>query len=305
MSRELYSVGDPGRAALEMSAGAPATRIGPSDVELSAASLPGMLIRAATSRGLEHRATGTPRQDSFALGHRNVPGEASRMVAVVCNGVGELRWSDAAAAFVSRRLAGLGADGISWAAAFAQVNEQLREYAQEAPPGEAVAEEMATTAVAVVMAREADVWVGEAAWVGDSTLWHLDAGARWQLITGEPDEDIEAVYHTTEVAPLPSADGACASIGFRLTGGALFVMSDGVANPLRWSRDVQVALAKWWARPPDPFTFAEQIGFARKSHMDDRTVIGIWPDGGDGDDDGDESGAGGREGASWSADIPR
>jgi hypothetical protein len=29
-------------------------------------------------------------------------------------------------------------------------------------------------------------------------------------------------------------------------------------------------------RPPDPYTFAAQVGFARKSHIDDRTVVGIW-----------------------------
>jgi hypothetical protein len=51
-----------------------------------------------------------------------------------------------------------------------------------------------------------------------------------------------------------------------------------VSNPLKWSHDVQEVLAGWWMQPPDPFTFAAQVGFARKSHMDDRTVVGIWPD---------------------------
>ena len=37
-------------------------------------------------------------------------------------------------------------------------------------------------------------------------------------------------------------------------------------------------------RPPDPFTFAAQVGFARKSHMDDRTVVGIWPSPGEADE---------------------
>ena len=53
-------------------------------------------------------------------------------------------------------------------------------------------------------------------------------------------------------------------------------MSDGVANPLRWSQEVKQALAAWWACPPDPFVFAAQVGFARRGHMDDRTVVGIW-----------------------------
>jgi hypothetical protein len=43
------------------------------------------------------------------------------------------------------------------------------------------------------------------------------------------------------------------------------------------------ALAAWWRRPPDPFTFGAQVGFARKTHLDDRTVIGLWPDTGETD----------------------
>ena len=49
-------------------------------------------------------------------------------------------------------------------------------------------------------------------------------------------------------------------------------------------------LAAWWARPPDPLTFAAQVGFARKTHVDDRTVVGIWPDESD-EDAGQEGGS--------------
>jgi hypothetical protein len=56
-------------------------------------------------------------------------------------------------------------------------------------------------------------------------------------------------------------------------------MTDGVGNPLAWSAEVRDTLARWWTRPPDPLGFAAQVGFARKSHIDDRTVVGIWPDG--------------------------
>jgi hypothetical protein len=285
----IFSIGDPGRAALEMPDGAPPARIGPADAELSTASLPGMLIRAATCRGLMHRASGTSRQDAFALGQ--AAGEdGPRLVAVVCDGVGQFGRSDEAALLASRRLAELGAAGAPWLEAFAQVNEELGKLAGEAraaDPAGSDASGMATTAVAVSAWRDGDGWAGEVAWAGDSTLWHLDSGAQWTPVTRLPGHDAETDYHSTAVRPLPSADGACTSLPFRTGAGALFVMTDGVANPLAWSDDVQATLAEWWTTPPDPFMFAAQVGFARKSHLDDRTVIGIWPDPG-GADEGQE-----------------
>jgi Protein phosphatase 2C len=272
----LFSIGDPGRAALELPAGAPGARIGSADVEMSAASLPGMRILAATSRGLQHRANETPRQDAFALGRCRAVSGSGRLITVVCDGVGALGRSDDAAVFVSRRLASLGTEGVPWPDAFARANEELRKVAEEVLV--AANEGMATTAVAVAVDREADEWIGEAAWVGDSTLWHLSRDGRWQLIAGPPDADSETDYHSTRISSLPSAEAVCQSRQFRINGGTLFAMTDGIANPLKWSHDVQEALADWWMQPPDPFTFAAQVGFARKSHLDDRTVVGIWPD---------------------------
>ena len=133
---------------------------------------------------------------------------------------------------------------------------------------------MATTAVTMSVSRESDGWAGDVGWIGDSTVWHLDATGRWSCIVCSPEPD--DVYHSAVVTPLPTSDGIPATRSFRVPDGALFMMSDGVGNPLRWSREVQEALAQWWAVPPDPLTFAAQIAFARKSHQDDRTVIGIW-----------------------------
>jgi hypothetical protein len=232
-----------------------------------------MLITAASSRGILHRAQFTVRQDAFALGRRAVPGEPEMAIMVVCDGVGSLDRSDEAATLVSRRLAELGAAGIPWPEAFRQVNEELHKHDPN---------DMATTAVAVSVFRDAADWVGEVAWVGDSSFWHLADDGQWTLIAGptpegpgEPEGEIDD-YHSGRVRPLPSADGECSALEFRLTGGALFGMTDGVANPLSWGPDVREALARWWMRPPDPFTFAAQVGFARRTHMDDRTVVGIW-----------------------------
>jgi len=280
-----FSIGAPGRAAREVPAGPPGAPSGHADVELSAATWAGVLIRGATCRGLHHRALGEPRQDAFAIGHRSCPEGGDWVIAAVCDGVGSLRQSDAAATLASRRLVDLAAAGKPWPEGFAHVNEEIRAAAEEVLRGRGGAEPgagMATTAVAARVRREEGDWVGEVAWIGDSTLWHLDAGSRWTLISGlDCGDDGDDEYSWSRVRPMPSADGTCASREFRLAGGALFLMTDGVANPLRWSDDVQAALAGWWAAPPDPFTFAAQVAFARRTHIDDRTVVGLWPDKGD------------------------
>jgi hypothetical protein len=249
--------------------------VGVADIEISSAELPGIQIRAASSRGILHRHQRTVRQDAFALGHRALPGEELVAILVVCDGVGSLERSDEAAALVSRRLAELGAGGVLWRDAYRSVNEELGKYALPvSPPGGPLT--MATTAVAVSVCREGDDWVGEVAWVGDSPLWHLDIRGVWTLIAGPSPEAEADDYHSGSVRPLPSADGVCSVSAFRLSGGALFLMSDGVGNPLWYGPDVRAALAQWWAQPPDPFTFAAQVGFAKRTHIDDRTAVGIW-----------------------------
>lgn len=276
-----FAIGDPGRTALELPAGPPGTPIGQPDAELSAANVPGMVIRAASVRGLLHRFNATPGQDAFALAehHREEP-DAPRAVAVVCDGVGSLGRSHEAARLVSRGLAAAGRDGVPWPKAFAQANEDVHALLAQAPAGpgdDADLEGMATTALAVSVRRVADTWMLTGAWVGDSSLWHLSGTGDWSRLAGAVTEDDDA-FHSSGVRPLPSADGSCADGEFSVSGGAIFLMSDGVANPLQWSREVRETLAGWWAQPPDPFAFAAQVSFARRSHTDDRTVVGIWAD---------------------------
>jgi hypothetical protein len=58
-------------------------------------------------------------------------------------------------------------------------------------------------------------------------------------------------------------------------------MSDGVGDPLgEADDDVGRTLGRAWARPPLQHRFTAQIGFGRKGFDDDRTVIGVWADGG-------------------------
>lgn len=275
-----FSIGNPGRAAAELTDGALPQQPGPADVELSGASAAGVIVRAASCRGLAHQASGTPRQDAFAICHERA--QSGRLIAVACDGAGFFSQSHEAAALVSRGLAERAADGLSWANAFALVNRELQELATKANEDQTSARDarpgdMATTAVAVAVARHAEGWTGAVAWVGDSMLWHLDNNSQWHLLTQAQDENDTRIYHSTATRMLPSSNGACTSREFIVAGGALFVMTDGVGLPLGGSQDVQEKLAEWWSRPPNPLTFAGQVAFARKSHIDDRTVIGIWP----------------------------
>lgn len=276
--RPLWAIGDPGRAALEIGPSAPPRHAGSADVEISTATLDGMRVLAASVRGLMHLRTAEVRQDAFALGRTADP---EQLVAVVCDGVGSLGRSHEASSLVSRSVSTTVAGGAPLADAIAHANSELARLGEQALRDGASADRsvdgMATTAIAMVVRREDDDWVGELAWVGDSSCWHLDAEGRWSQIAGAaPDED-ENGFYTGRVTPLPSSDGACETLAFRRTGGALFLLSDGVANPLAWNPAVQDALAGWWAAPPDPLTFAAQVGFACKTHMDDRTAVGIWP----------------------------
>ena len=268
----LFAIGEPGRAALATPDGPPPAEISPPDVAASSAALPGMRIRAASVRGLQHKARHTARQDAFALAQAG----DSQAIVVVCDGVGSLDRSDYAAALVSQRLAHLAMSGVPWLAAFETANAELAKIVAEWEAAQRGG--MATTAVALTVTWQAGWWLGEAAWVGDSPLWHLRNDGAWVPVTEVPAKGDQA-FHSSTVQPMPTQDGACSWCSFRVYGGALFAMSDGVGNPLAWSVEVRNTLASWWEGPPDLLTFAAQVGFARKSHIDDRTVVGIWPDG--------------------------
>lgn len=268
----LVAIGEPGRAAAETPDGRPPAAAGVSDLAVSSATLPGIRITAASVRGIQHRAEHTARQDAFALAHTS----GTQAVAVVCDGVGSLDRSDYAAAFVSQQLAGHAAAGTPWPEAFATVNAELAKVAAEWQAMRFGA--MATTAVALSVSWQDGCWLGEVAWVGDSPLWHLGADGTWRCVTSAAGGKGGQAYHSSGVRPMPTPDGACSWCSFRIQGGALFAMTDGVGNPLAWSAEVRDTLARWWVTPPDPLTFAAQVGFARKTHIDDRTVVGIWAD---------------------------
>jgi serine/threonine protein phosphatase PrpC len=269
------AIGEPGRAACEVAPGTPVDA-GVADIVLSYSNTSHIDIRAASVRGLQHRAMGEPRQDAYGLGFANKDG-VEEVIAIVCDGVGSLPQSHKAALLVTSRLVESGRAGVEWGEAFAAANEELLATAGEAErelEGSPLA--MATTAVAVRARCDGTNWHGQTAWVGDSSFWHLSSDGEWTCLTQEEDDESGDEFYEPSSSALPRTEILISNTEFSLTSGALFLMTDGVGNPLSWTPDVQTALATWWAAPPEICAFGSQVGFARRAHIDDRTVIGMW-----------------------------
>jgi serine/threonine protein phosphatase PrpC len=273
----IWAIGTPGRAAVELPAGPPSSPPGWADVELSAVAWPGIEVRAASVRGIQHRAAAEPRQDAFAAGVSTDASGTAVLVTAVCDGVGALAQSHEAASLAAHALVTSVATDENLISALVETNALLKASTHRNGDNQR-ALDRATTASVLRVRREGDYWVGAFASVGDSPLWHLSDTGSWSCLTrSESDENKSDEYHSTATQALPAASLECEERHVRVHGGSLFLMSDGVGNPLAWADEVQHQLAQWWSRPPDIFTFGAQVGFARKGHMDDRTCVGVWP----------------------------
>ena len=143
-----------------------------------------------------------------------------------------------------------------------------------------VAAIMATTLVvaALPVAAEADgSRTGVVLAVGDTSVFLLDAAGSWTPVTQVKNEGAQIASSATLALPYLPA-GPLEPMPFRLEADhAVFVMTDGVGDPLgRGDGPVGRFLAEVWEQPPDPLSFGGQVGFARRSFDDDRTVVGIW-----------------------------
>lgn len=272
----LVVIGDSGRTAAAIGPCAPPPYPDSADHELSECAVPGAQVRAASVRGLMHRHKREPRQDRFSVVYDDA---TATLVIVVCDGVGEFALSQEAAAFVALDAPRAYLLHRDWYAAVAEVNRRLAEVAADAPHRTRLAavpdHGMATTLAAVAIRFTETRRLASIAWAGDTSVWFLEKGG-WESLTDEkPGGDPDAP-DSGRVQALPAATAQPAVAERELLDGALFVTTDGIGNPLRDAGQVREALAGWWATPPDVFTFARQVGFARKSHLDDRTAVGVW-----------------------------
>ncbi|GAA3346123.1 hypothetical protein GCM10020358_55890 [Amorphoplanes nipponensis] len=269
-------IGEPGRTATAIGPCAPTYHPDSADHELSECVVPGAQVRAASVRGLMHRYNREPRQDRFSVVYDDA---TATLVIVVCDGVGQFALSHEAAAFVASDAPRAYLVHRDWHAAVVEVNLGLTDLAEAAAHRNRMLSVpqhgMATTLAAVAIRFEETRRTASIAWIGDTSVWFLDKRG-WESITDDGPADDRDAPDSGRVGALPNADPRPAVIERDLPDGALFLTTDGIGNPLRDAEQVKETLAGWWATPPDVFAFARQVGFARKSHLDDRTAVGAW-----------------------------
>lgn len=268
-------IGDPGQMPAKVGVGAPPMEAWPSDVAVSAHETDLLALRAASVRGVLHRNTRNPgpRQDAYGI----MRDETTRtVVVVVCDGVGSLKRSHEAAAHACNSLPQHYLECRSWAQALQEVNSELlslqgisRQDASLSVPS------MATTVIGAAIEQQSDGHRIDLVSVGDSQAWFLEPDLTWGRVDVSRKEDSDGLA-TGRTRALPATRVQYEERSLVKQQGRLFLLTDGVADPLAMNTDVQQTLAQWWDRPPDAFAFARQVAFARKTFVDDRTVVGIW-----------------------------
>lgn len=299
---ESYVVGDAGRAAARVVPVPDPSDWNQPDTVLDAITLvdgrtPLAELRAASVRGLSHRAYGRVRQDEY--GYRR-SADGRYLTVCVADGVSTGKLSHRAAKvavnvgtkWLLTLLAQHGPDSIRWGdfvrGVAARVEEQGRKLLRRKGMDDAdsmevskLAQHMATTVLFAVVDLQAidgafDVYLLA---VGDSSAWVLREGGKWEPQDAVKNEGAEVYSSSVQALPMmPTHDPAPVRTSIR-PGEALVLMTDGIGDPLgNGGGEVGGFLADVWATPPaSGVEFAAQIGFARKSFDDDRTAVAVWP----------------------------
>ncbi|QFZ16993.1 protein phosphatase 2C domain-containing protein [Saccharothrix syringae] len=254
-------------------------------------------VRAASVRGLSHRAYGTVRQDEYAF-RRTTDGRY--FVIGVADGVSSGRHSHRAAVLAARwgvanlaaALSSVGPERFPWGRLLAAVADRIEQRGRDLlrDLGEAdaharstreIADHLATTVLYAVIdlapargAHEAHLVA-----VGDTSAWVLRPGGCWEPRTAVKNGNAVLASSAVRALPLPPPTEPVPVRTRVGPGEALVLMTDGVGDPLgAGDGDVGRYLAEVWsAPPPTGLEFAAQVGFARKSFDDDRTAVAFWP----------------------------
>lgn len=289
-----YAVGEPGRAATEV-----VSVPDPENWHRRASVADGFVVRpeggppiaevrAASLRGLSHRAYGRTRQDEYAY---QLTPDGRYLVLCVADGLSSGSWSHYAAEVAARTgvtllvsaLAHTEPAELDWDRLVREVAGHIVAFARKRLPGGAelevseVAEWMSTTAVYAVAGlgdEVMDVHVGS---VGDSSAWVLTEQG-WEPMADVKNADADVHSSAVGALPLVPAQPVVRRHAQVEPGEVLVLMSDGVGDPLHTGTgEVGRFLAQSWRTPPDDLAFAAQVGFRKRSYDDDRTVVAVWP----------------------------
>ena len=271
------------------------------------------LVLAASVGGVSHRLAARRCEDSFGWA---LP-EPGHLALVVADGVGSAgRGGEGAELVVEAACRYLGENGAGgWALARCRGVVSEASDALYRAGGQAPAELATTIVVALLRASpsRAEVTLGR---VGDSTAFALSPDGEWHELFGASgvgaaggarlagavtaDEGDTAMLVTaTASLPLPSPGPALgapagaeadavelvsAELG---RGEALVLLTDGAAQPLRdGPTTVAPGLAEVLRCGRDgelgPLGLAGAVDFSRRGAHDDRTVLAVWPLGGEG-----------------------
>jgi hypothetical protein len=291
-----YAVGDPGRAAGRVRPGYDSAFPGRPDTILDGIVVngpedrPSVTVRAASVRGLSHRHYARVRQDDYAL--RRTP-DGRYLVACVADGVSSGPRSHFAAWWAAhdgtdelvRLLSRTGPDDLPWPGFLQWTANRIVALAGDHIEGigtdpAKVAAELATALTYTVIELTAgpDGQAAHLISVGDTSGWILTADGRW--CPQQPVKNAGADIYSSGVSALPLLPQVPPTPTHTMIGPdeVLVLMTDGVGDPLGdGSGAVGRFLAHAWHEPPADIEFAAQIGFARRSFDDDRTVIAVWP----------------------------
>lgn len=263
----------------------------------------GLMVRAASVRGLYKRYVGGSRQDDLCL---RVHAPTRTLIVAVADGVSAAARSDLGAALAVRHAVSAvarqlddGAAEIDWRkvfdhAAWALVEEHRRERADPRASIDEVAAALATTLVVATIARAAerdssDRTQGEARGENESAILRLQAAAvgdspalvlsegRFEPLVGETEPTDGWVGGGVRALPRHTRP-VCAEARTLAPGAVLLVCTDGLALPLAdGTGEVGSTLARELSRPPDIVDFARLLDFSRSTYDDDRTLVAVWP----------------------------
>lgn len=303
---EPFQVGDPGRAASRVVPVPDPEGWDRRDTVLDGVALmdgakkPIGEVRAASVRGLSHRAYGTVRQDEYSFRRTR---DGRYLVIGVADGVSAGKLSHKAAIVAARKgaeliakaLSGpdpLAPDNFPWPDLVRAVAGRIERLGRErlTAMGNAAASTMSVREVAghiatTVLYAVVDLTpVGGAhavhlLSVGDTSAWVLRDGGRWEPQDAVKNDGADLHSSSVHALPLPPAVDPKPVRTTVAAGEALVLMTDGIGDPLgHGTGAVGRFLADVWSGPPaSGLEFAAHVGFARKSFDDDRTAVAFWP----------------------------